>query len=70
MRWATWWSSCDQVVQPQTSTILSGATNTQTACLAHSALYTDPTVHQQVRAWLGGGALLAQVAPTWTAAAP
>jgi triacylglycerol lipase len=67
VRYATWWSSCDQVVQPQTSTILTGATNTQTACLTHSALYQDATIHAQVRAWLGGSAaLLAHVTPPWT----
>jgi triacylglycerol lipase len=48
-RWLTWWSSCDQVILPQTSTILSGATNTQTACLQHSAQHEDFTVYQQVR---------------------
>jgi triacylglycerol lipase len=59
-RYATWWSSCDQVILPQTSTPLSGAANTQTACLQHSQLYTDAIVYAQVRDWVrGGGTTLA-----------
>jgi triacylglycerol lipase len=51
-RYATWWSSCDEVIIPQTSTILSGATNTQTACMQHSQLHEDPTVYSQVKSWI------------------
>ncbi len=51
-RYATWWSNCDQATTPQQSAILSGATNTQTACLSHSQLYLDATVYQQVRDWV------------------
>jgi triacylglycerol lipase len=52
IRYATWWSACDQVINPQQSTVLSGATNTQTACMEHSALYQDPTVYSMVRNWV------------------
>ena len=45
----TWWSPCDEVINPRTSMLLAGATNTQTACLAHSAMYTDTKVYGQVR---------------------
>jgi triacylglycerol lipase len=48
-RWATWWSSCDTVIDPSESTIVDGAVNTKTACLSHSALYSDATVYGQVR---------------------
>lgn len=51
-RYATWWSSCDEVIIPQTSTILEGAANTQTACLHHSDLHEDLTVYTQVKAWV------------------
>jgi triacylglycerol lipase len=51
-RYATWWSPCDEVIQPQTSTILSGATNTQTACMQHSQLHENATVYSQVKAWV------------------
>ena len=47
--YGTWWSQCDGVIYPPTSTILSGATNTQTACISHSALLTNSTVYGQVR---------------------
>jgi triacylglycerol lipase len=52
IRYATWWSACDQVINPQQSTVLSGATNNQTACIDHSALYQDPAVYSAVRAWV------------------
>ena len=51
-RYATWWSTCDQVTTPQQSVVLAGATNTQTACLQHSQFYVDQTVYQQVRDWV------------------
>jgi triacylglycerol lipase len=58
-RYATWTSPCDEVISPRSSTALTGASNVQTACLAHSALYTDPAVYGQVRSWVTGQALLA-----------
>lgn len=45
----TWWSPCDEVVNPDSSVAVAGATNTQTACLEHSALHEDATVYAQVR---------------------
>jgi triacylglycerol esterase/lipase EstA (alpha/beta hydrolase family) len=51
-RYATWWSPCDQSVTPVESPALQGATNTQTACIAHTELYTDATVYGQVRNWI------------------
>ena len=51
-RYATWWSPCDEVINPDSSVPLSGATNTQTACLSHSGLYGDATVYAQVRDWV------------------
>lgn len=54
--YATWWSDCDNVIIPNTSTILSGATNTQTACLGHSDLRTDQTVFNQVLAFVSSDA--------------
>ncbi|MEU7532266.1 triacylglycerol lipase [Saccharothrix sp. NPDC042600] len=47
--YGTWWSSCDGVIDPPDSTVLSGARNTRTACVSHSALLTDATVYGQVR---------------------
>jgi triacylglycerol lipase len=47
--YGTWWSPCDSVINPDSSVALSGATNTRTACLSHSALHQDATVYAQVR---------------------
>jgi triacylglycerol lipase len=49
VNYGTWWSPCDEVINPDSSVPLSGATNTQTACMGHSALYSDLTVYGQVR---------------------
>jgi triacylglycerol lipase len=47
--YGTWWSPCDEIINPDSSVALSGARNTQTACLSHAALTTDATVYGQVR---------------------
>jgi triacylglycerol lipase len=47
--YGTWWSPCDEFINPDESVLLSGATNTKTACISHLALLTDETVYQQVR---------------------
>jgi len=49
VNYGTWWSPCDELINPDTSTILSGATNSQTSCMSHSTLRTDTTVYGQVR---------------------
>ena len=51
-RYATWWSPCDEVINPQNSALLSGATNNQTACIRHSDLHENLTVYSQVKGWL------------------
>ena len=62
-RYATWWSNCDEVINPRSSALLSGgATNTQTACISHSALHEDVGVYRQVRDMVNTQPLLA-VAP-------
>lgn len=48
-RYATWWSPCDTTINPDDTVALTGATNTQTACLGHSQLYSDAAVYSQVR---------------------
>jgi triacylglycerol lipase len=47
--YGTWWSPCDEVINPDSSVPISGATNTQTACMTHSNLHEDATVYAQVR---------------------
>jgi triacylglycerol lipase len=49
VNWLTWWSPCDEVINPDSSVALQGATNTQTACMSHSSLHEDPGVYAQVR---------------------
>lgn len=51
-RYATWRTPCDEATTPPESVILTGATNTQTACIGHSDLYRDATVYAQVRDWI------------------
>lgn len=49
-RYATWWSPCDEVINPDNSALLSGgATNNQTACIQHSQLHEDATVYAAVK---------------------
>jgi triacylglycerol esterase/lipase EstA (alpha/beta hydrolase family) len=52
VNYRTWWSPCDEVISPQQSTILNGATNTETGCIGHLQFLSDPTVSQQVRAFV------------------
>lgn len=49
VNYGTWWSPCDEIINPDESVILSGATNTKTACMTHAALTTDETVYKEVR---------------------
>jgi triacylglycerol lipase len=49
VNYGTWWSPCDEIINPDESVLLSGATNTKTACISHTALTTDETVYKQVR---------------------
>jgi len=49
VNYGTWWSPCDEFINPDSSVPLSGATNTETACISHLALLTDETVYKGVR---------------------
>lgn len=51
VRYATWWSKCDGTIVPPESTILSEALNTETACLSHTAMFTE-IIYQQVKAFI------------------
>jgi triacylglycerol lipase len=52
VNYGTWWSPCDEIINPDSSVALSGATNTKTACMSHTALTTDSTVYTQVREFI------------------
>ena len=49
VNYGTWWSPCDEIINPDESVILSGASNHKTACMTHTALTTDETVYKEVR---------------------
>jgi len=47
-RYATWYSPCDGVILPYTSTPLSGASNNLVACQNHIGFLTDTSVLSQI----------------------
>jgi triacylglycerol lipase len=49
VNYGTWWSPCDEIINPDESVILTGASNHKTACMTHTALTTDETVYKEVR---------------------
>src|SRR5574341_1556413 len=49
VNYATFWSSCDELINPDTSTILSGATNTNVGCLSHSGVKDSASVYALFR---------------------
>jgi len=49
VNYGTWWSPCDEFINPDESVVLQGATNTKTACIGHLTLTQDTTVYTQVR---------------------
>lgn len=49
VNYGTWWSPCDEIINPDESVLLSGASNHKTACISHVALTTDETVYKEVR---------------------
>lgn len=51
-RYATWWSNCDEVINPDNSVPLTGAANNAAGCLDHNELLGDDAVSQGVRAFL------------------
>ncbi len=55
VRYATWWSPCDEAIEPTSSVLLAGAQNTQMACLGHLQLLQDAAIYEQVRGWITAG---------------
>ncbi len=51
-RYATWYSACDGVIIPYTSTELNGATNNNVACQTHIGYLTDTATLTAVRTFL------------------
>ncbi|MFF5971265.1 esterase/lipase family protein [Streptomyces sp. NPDC012769] len=50
--YATFWSDCDEVINPDDSVPLTGAANHPAGCLDHNALLGDAAVAEGVRAFL------------------
>ena len=49
VNYGTWWSSCDEIINPDESVILAGARNTEAGCVGHIALTSDANVFRGVR---------------------
>jgi triacylglycerol esterase/lipase EstA (alpha/beta hydrolase family) len=49
VNYGTWWSPCDEIINPDSSVPLTGATNHETACISHGALLTNEAVYTGVR---------------------
>ncbi len=47
--YATWWSSCDEFINPHESVLLTGATNNEAGCVTHVGLTTNERVFAGVR---------------------
>jgi triacylglycerol lipase len=51
-RYGTWYSPCDGIIVPYTSTVLSGATNNYVPCQTHLGYLADTTILTGVRSFL------------------
>ncbi|HEX7290898.1 MAG TPA: triacylglycerol lipase [Conexibacter sp.] len=49
VNYGTWWSSCDEFINPDESVLLTGATNTEAGCVGHIALLSNSAVFAGVR---------------------
>ncbi|MEU1163672.1 triacylglycerol lipase [Streptomyces sp. NPDC005921] len=47
--YAAYWSNCDSAIDPDSSALLSGATNVGVGCISHTDMNNDYGVYQQVR---------------------
>ena len=46
VNYGTWWSPCDEIINPDSSVALTGATNTENGVHVAQALTTDETVYK------------------------
>jgi triacylglycerol lipase len=49
VKYHTWWSPCDEIINPHESVKLNGAENTETECISHVALTTNEKVFKEVK---------------------
>ncbi|MFF1492592.1 esterase/lipase family protein [Streptomyces sp. NPDC058304] len=52
VKYATFWSNCDEVINPDNSVPLAGAANTPVGCLQHNDLLGDDATSAGVRSFL------------------
>ncbi|WP_030291392.1 esterase/lipase family protein [Streptomyces katrae] len=52
VKYATFWSNCDEVINPDSSVPLAGAANTPVGCLQHNDLLGDDATSAGVRSFL------------------
>lgn len=52
VKYATFWSNCDEVVNPDSSVPLAGAANTPVGCIKHNDLLGDDATSAGVRSFL------------------
>lgn len=50
--YGTFWSSCDETINPDDSVLLSGASNSYVGCVGHLALLSNLGTYQGVRAFV------------------
>jgi triacylglycerol lipase len=55
IRYRTWYSACDGIIIPYTSTRMDGATNTNSGCVTHLGVLTNTSVLSQVRSHIAAG---------------
>ncbi|MBB5867535.1 triacylglycerol lipase [Allocatelliglobosispora scoriae] len=51
-KYASWYSACDGIILPYTSTRLTGATNNNVACETHIGFLTNTSVLTQIRSFI------------------
>lgn len=49
VHYATFWSSCDEVIDPDSSVLLSGASNTWVGCVGHVSMLAHSGTYEGVR---------------------
>ncbi|MGW0585596.1 esterase/lipase family protein [Streptomyces sp. NPDC002920] len=49
VNYAAYWSNCDDAVNPDSSALLSGATNVGVGCVSHTDMNNDYGIYEQVR---------------------
>lgn len=50
--YAAYWSNCDSAIDPDSSALLSGATNVGVGCVSHTDMNNDEGIYEQVYAFV------------------